>query len=134
MKTPRHILSLVIARELLKKGVSARAFSKEIGAYLLSERRVKELDSILRDVQKDWAEAGYVEVDVVSAHKLNETSKKRISSQARAFYPKAKRIKVSEQVDSSLLGGLRLSIADRQIDLSLVGKINKLNQMIAGEK
>lgn len=134
MKTPRHILSKVIATELLKKGASAKELSKEIAAYLLNERRVKELASILRDVQKDWAEEGFVEVEATSAHKLNETSKKEITAQARTFYPKARKIKISERVDPSLLGGVRLVIADRQIDLSLIGKINKLNQMIAGEK
>ena len=69
MKAPRTRLARLVADQTLKKGVS-KHFDREIAAYLLSEGRTNELDSLLRDVQADWAEAGHVEVMARSAYPL----------------------------------------------------------------
>ena len=58
MKTPRTRIAGVVADRTLKSGVVSQQLSRELAAYLLSERRTGELDSILRDVRADWAKAG----------------------------------------------------------------------------
>lgn len=128
MKTPRTRIAGVIADRTLKKGLSKR-ISNEIAAYLLGERRVNELDSVLRDVQADWAKAGYVEVIASSAHGLTAGNKAAITKQAKRLYPKAKRIIVTEVYDPDVIGGVRLNLADRQLDLSVQAKLNKLKQL-----
>jgi F-type H+-transporting ATPase subunit delta len=128
MKTPRTRIAGVIADRTLKKGLSKR-LSQEVAAYLLNERRVNELDSVLRDVQADWAEAGYVEVIASSAHGLTAANKAAITKQAKRLYPGAKRIIVTEVYDPDVIGGVRLNLADRQLDLSVEAKLNKLKQL-----
>jgi F0F1-type ATP synthase delta subunit len=128
MKAPRTRLARFIADKTLKSGTSKR-FSREIAAYLLTERRTGELDSILRDVQHDWAEAGTVEVIASSAHPLTARIRSDITRQARRIYPKARSVIITEQYDPEIIGGVRLNLPDQQLDLSVEAQLNKFKQL-----
>jgi F0F1-type ATP synthase delta subunit len=123
MKTPRTRISSTIADRTLKSGSSAK-LAKEVAAYLLAENRVGELDSVLRDVQADWAEAGYVEVLASSAHPLSADVRANITKQVKSLYDKilpqgAKQVIVTEVPDPTVIGGVRLGLANQQLDLSV---------------
>jgi F0F1-type ATP synthase delta subunit len=133
MKQSRVKLARVVADKTLKSGLNKR-FSKEIAAYLLAEGRTGELDSILRDVQADWAEAGHVEVIAASAYPLSEASKKDIEREVKKIYPQAKSIGVRETLDPEIIGGVRLSLVNRQLDLSVEAKLNKFKQLTTAGK
>ena len=128
MKAPRTRIASTIADRTLKSGVSEQ-FAKEIAAYLLSEGRVSELESVLRDVQADWAESGYVEVLAHSAHSLEAQTKTSITAQVKQLYPTAKQIVVTEVFDPQVIGGVRLAMANSQLDLSIEAKLNKFKQL-----
>lgn len=128
MKAPRTRVSQVIADKTLLKGASKR-FSQEVAAYLLAERRTGQLESIMRDVQGDWAQAGRVEVIAASAHPLTAGVRADIKRQIKKLYPKAQTIIVTEQHDPEIIGGVRLSLADQQLDLSVQAKLNKFKQL-----
>lgn len=130
MKARRTRIAQILADRTLKDGISRR-LSREIAAYLMSEHRVAELDSIVRDVQGDWAEAGQVEVIAASAHPLTTAANADIKRQMSRLYPTAKRIIITEQRDASVIGGVRLDLADSQLDLSLRSKLNKFKQLTA---
>ncbi len=133
MKIARSRIAKVIADDTLKSGAS-KTFVKEVAAYLLSERRVGELDSLLRDVQADWANAGYVEVIASSAFALSASTRADITKQIKQLYPEAKQIMITEVRDPDVIGGVRLSLADRQLDLSVESKLNKFKRLtIAGK-
>jgi len=131
MKTPRTRLAGAIADRTLKDGASPK-LAQEIAAYLLSEGRVSELNSILRDVQADWANAGYVEVLAASAHALSSEVKANITKQAKSLFPAAKQIVVTEVHDPSVIGGVRLNLANQQLDLSVEAKLNQFKQLTRG--
>lgn len=133
MKTPRAHLAHHLADRTLKHGLS-KQLNREVAAYLLAERRVSELDSVLRDVQADWAEAGYVEVIASSAYPLSTSVKATISRQIKRLYPQAKRITVTEVHDPAVIGGVRLSLANQQLDLSVEAKLNTFRQLITTGK
>ncbi len=133
MKAPRTRLAQTIADRSLKNGAS-KALSREVAAYLLSEGRVNELDSVLRDVQADWAEAGFVEVIASSAHLLTDDVKTEITSQVKTLYPEAKKIIVTETHDPAVIGGVRLELANQQLDLSVEAKLNKFKQLTTAGK
>jgi F0F1-type ATP synthase delta subunit len=128
MKARRTRISQIIADKTFKHGASKR-FSQEVAAYLLSERRTGQLESIMRDIQGDWAEAGRVEVIASSAHSLTASVKANITRQIKRLYPKAHKIIVTESHDPEVIGGVRLSLADRQLDLSVEAKLNKFKQL-----
>ena len=133
MKTPRTRISSTIADRTLKNGSSAQ-LAKEVAAYLLAENRVGELDSILRDVQADWAKAGYVEVLAASAFPLSADVRANITKQVKSLYPDAKQVIVTEVPDPTVIGGVRLSLANQQLDLSVEAKLNKFKQLTAGKE
>lgn len=132
MKAPRTRIASTIATRALRSGSSA-GLAKEVAAYLLAEGRVGELDSILRDVQADWADAGYVEVLAASAHPLSADVRASITTQVKSLYPAAKQVIVTEVPDPHVIGGVRLSLANQQLDLSVEAKLNKFKQLTAGK-
>lgn len=133
MKIPRTQIAHIVADSSLHGG-STKKLSKEIAAYLLSERRISELASLLRDVQADWAEAGFVEVLAASAHPLTTGVKADIQRQMKKLFPKARRIIVSEVHDPYVIGGVRLNLANQQLDLSVEAKLNKFKQLTTAGK
>ncbi|HUA12967.1 MAG TPA: F0F1 ATP synthase subunit delta [Candidatus Sulfotelmatobacter sp.] len=128
MKTPRTEISQVLADKLLKSGVT-RASTRSIAAYLLSEGRTQELDSILRDIQADWAAKGFVQVIASSAHKLGPSSNKLITKKVKSVYPGAKKINIAHEFDENILGGVKLEFASQRLDLSLKSKLNKFEEL-----
>ncbi len=133
MKTPRTRIAQIVADRTLKSGISKR-LSREIAAYLLSENRVNELDSVLRDIQTDWAAAGYLEVIATSAHRLTATGQAEIKQKLKPLYPRAKQIIITEVHDPGVIGGVNLSPPNRQLDLTLQAKLNKFKQLTLSGK
>lgn len=129
----RSRLADMIAERTLKQGAN-KQLTAEIAAYLLQERQVGQLESILRDVQADWAAKGYVEVLAHSAHLLPVSIKADITKQVAALYPNAKQIVVTEVLDPAIIGGVRLNLANQQLDLSVEAKLNKFKQLTAAGK
>lgn len=133
MAMNRTRIASAVASHTLQKGVS-KAYAKEVAALLLAEGRIGELDSLLRDVQGAWAEAGYVEVLARSAHPLSEGTKKDIAAQVQSAYPAAEQIVVTEVHDPSVLGGVRINLANQQLDLSVEAKLNRFKQLTGAGK
>lgn len=133
MKTPRTAIAHTIADRSLKKGTS-KALAREVAAYLLDEGRVLDLDSVLRDVQENWAASGYVEVIARSAHPLTASSRKDIERQTKKLYPAAKQILVTEVSDPAVLGGVRLEFAHQQLDVSVEAKLHRFKQLTSAGK
>lgn len=133
MKQPRTKIARTIADTTLSSGVS-KDFNKQVAAYLLAEHRVGDLDSILRDVQQDWANKGYVEVLAASAHELTAEIKADIVSEIQRHYPATKKVVVTEVHDPGVIGGVQLSLANQQLDLSVEAKLNKFKQLTTAGK
>lgn len=129
MKTSRSELVPVLAK--LSAKMPMKKFSREIAGYLLDENRTGELDSLARDLVDYRAKQGIVEVNAVSAHKLSATALKEIRSKVRQFYPQAHQIIINQQLDENQIGGVRLELPGRQLDLSLRAKLNKFKQLTA---
>lgn len=128
MKASRIRIARVVADRTLAQGASKR-LSRELAAYLLTERRTGELDSLLRDIQADWAAAGHVEVVATSAFPLTAAVRSDITRRAKAIYPQAKRVIINEVRDPEVIGGVRLNLPDRQLDLSIRSELNKFKQL-----
>ncbi|HSX30897.1 MAG TPA: F0F1 ATP synthase subunit delta [Candidatus Saccharimonadales bacterium] len=134
MKTPRLDMASAIAAHTYYDGGISKAYARQIAAMLLYEGRVGELESLLRDVQADWALHGYVEVIARSAHTLGAETKQQIVERIKKLYPSAEKIVVTPIEDTSVVGGVRLGLADRQLDLSVAAKLNKFKQLTGAGK
>ena len=128
MKQSRVKLAQTVARRSLE-GKDTAKLSREVAAYLLQEGRVGELESILRDVQVDWAEAGMVEILAYRAHALSADTKREITGQVKNVYPQATKITITEIEDPEVIGGVRLVMPNQQFDLSVEAKLAKFKQL-----
>ena len=129
MKTPRGKIADVIATRF--GNADAKTLSDEIAAYLLAEGRVSELEPLLRDIQQRRADAGTVEVTTRNAHALDDETREEIKAEIRKIYPGAKQIIIDEQLDPSVVGGIKIELANQQLDLSVRAKLNKFKQLTA---
>lgn len=134
MKLPRHQVAALLAKKSLAGGISQARLSKEIAAYLLDTGRTGELDSLMRDVIQYRAEHGIVEVTALSAHKLSPVAEADVKAQAKALFPSAKKIIINQRIKADVLGGVRLELVDRQLDLSIRSKLNRFKELTTSER
>ena len=133
MKTPRHQVAAALAQRSLGS-VNEPKFANEIAAYLLTEHRTGELDSLLRDVMQYRADHGVVEVSALSAHPIIASVRAAIMRQVKVLYPAAKQVVINEVPDATVVGGVRLEFANQQLDLSVRAKLNRFKQLTAQGK
>lgn len=125
-KVPLH----VVADALADTSFSA----KEIAAYLLETGRTGDLNSLSREVIKVRAERGIVEVTAVCAHELTDEVRNDINARIRALFPRAKQIILNQQLDTDVIGGVRLEFPDTQLDLSVRNKLNRFKALTTSER
>ncbi len=107
-------------------GESRSKVLNEIAGYLLDSGRKNEADLLVRDIETALIDRGVVVGTVVSARKLSADAKKTIDSFVKDHYENVKTVVLRERVDESLIGGIRLELPDRQLDASVVTKLDKL--------
>ena len=133
MKLPRRQVAAAIAQRTL--GISdLKQLSDEVAAYLLVERRTGELDSLIRDIMQYRADHGIVEAMAVTAHPLTTAVRANIHQEVQQLYPLAKQVVITERHDATMIGGVRLDMANQQLDLSIRNKLNRLKQLTAAGK
>jgi F0F1-type ATP synthase delta subunit len=128
VKTSRSILAKIIADKT--KSMPEHKLAKEVAAYMLSEGRINELDALLRDIMAIRADNGLVEASVVSAHSLNAALTSQVSKLIKKLSPGAKKIIINQQTDPEIIGGLKISTPNQQLDISLKGKLNRFKQLV----
>ncbi len=128
MKTSISNISRVITSQT-KSGTIPSELPKQIAAYLLEENRTGDVYSILRTVQQDWADGGNVEAIVTSAFPISSSTRSDIIDVLKKSYPNAKSFKIIEELDQSVVGGVKVNTANEQLDLSIATKLGKFKQL-----
>lgn len=128
MRESRHHLAEVIAERTMHM-TDSKLLAQEIAAYLLSEYRTAEFESLLRDIMQYRAEHGLVEATVVTAHDLTAEIKKELQAVLKDEFPKAKSFKLHESTDPEIVGGLRLELPNEQLDLSVRAQLAKFKRL-----
>lgn len=97
----------------------------QLAAYLVDERRTREVELVVRDIEAALAARGVMIADVASATKLSEATKKAIGS----FLTEADgstRVYLREALDPSLLGGVKVTTPDAELDATIRRKLTTL--------
>ncbi|KAH8687718.1 ATP synthase delta subunit-domain-containing protein [Tricladium varicosporioides] len=78
------------------------------------------------------AARGEVELTVTSASQLDNKTLQRLETAVSksTYVGQGKKLKVTNKVNSDILGGLIVEIGDRTIDLSVSSKIAKMNKLL----
>ena len=124
----RRQLAAAVAGQL-EKGRSPDAVVRSLAAYLIAERRVQELDSLLRDVEQLRAESGQLEITAVSGQPLAAGVRAAIERFMRRDSKQPTQVLINEIVDRELIGGVRIETVDRQLDLSIRGRLDRFKQL-----
>lgn len=120
-KLSRRKIAQTWANELVK----GRDITKQVAAYLVTERRVDEAGLIVRDTEAALAERGIVVADVASARDLSTEARQAIEKFLTVSL-NAQKVALRESTDAGLLGGARVDVAGRQLDATLKTRLNKL--------
>lgn len=127
MKAPRNAVAKVINQKL--DASDSKKAAQDIAGYLLAEKRIGELDSLMRDIQQLRADQGTLEVNALSAHKLDKQSLDEIKTLLNKKFPRTKKIIINKILDEDVVGGVRLVLANEQLDLSIRYKLSKFKQL-----
>lgn len=92
------------------------------------ERRVRQLLSQAMDLVAD--QRGSIVATVVTATPLKPAQSERLSAVLTQRY--GKKVGLNAVIDPSILGGLRVQIADDVIDASVAARLTDLRQRLAG--
>ncbi len=130
MKLSRTQLAKIISNQTFDHGIN-KTVAQDIAKILLRTNKTNSLDSLMRDVEKNWAERGYIDVIATSAFPLSNTVKLDINRLIKKQFPDLIKIKIIEVIDPEVVGGVLLEFADQQLDLSIETKINKFKHFTA---
>lgn len=123
-KLSRRSLALHVATHLAN-GKPQKEIALQLGAYLLSTRRTKELGSIIRDIQFYLADHGHVAGTITSARELNDATLKAIESFARNATG-AEHVSFDKAIDESLIGGIKIELPGYELDSTITRQLTIL--------
>lgn len=130
MKVPRTQLATIIGERTLQEPDITK-LAQEIAAYLLSENREHDLESLMRDVLQYRQEHGIVEAELVSAHEIGSGIDRQVQELLKQHYPTANQVIVRESRDLSVVGGLRVQLAHEQLDMTVRAKLDSFKRLTA---
>lgn len=129
-KEPRAVIARAIASEL-RDTTDMTQVAQSVAAYLVSEGRESDLESIMRDVMRIRRQDGTLEVDVQTAHDQNPTLQSELIDMIRQEFP-ADHLLADTTLRPELVGGVRITTADEQLDLSVRGKLDTFKRLTHG--
>lgn len=94
---------------------------QQVAALVVSEGRLRELDLIVHDIEEALAERGTVIATVTSAHSLSAPVRAAVESMIDA-----KKVVIKEQIDSNVLGGIKVDIPGKRYDGTVKYKLSEL--------
>lgn len=109
----------------------SKALARAVAAYLLDTGTSQDLDSLLRDVMEYRAEHGIVEATAISAHELDSTAVTALEDILKREHPKANSVRIIPQQNPEVVGGVRLQMANEQLDMTVKDKIDMFKRLTA---
>lgn len=131
--TSREQLVKVIAESLVKRRPDYR-FIKQLAAYLIDSHQTDKLDSILRDVRQYLQDSGYFSVDLVSAYPLSPVVINDLKIYLKSQFKILKKLTFNQKIDPELIGGMKLELANQQLDISTRSRLNDFKRLTLSQE
>jgi ATP synthase F1 delta subunit len=128
MKTANATILAQAVLDKLEAGESAKKVSTSLAAYLIEERRVSLLKTILREIQRLQLQGRKIcYVQVTSAYPLAPAQLTQIKS---LFKNKnnAGEVVIEQTIDKDVIGGVRCETADQLLDLTVRRQLQRLTR------
>lgn len=125
----RRQLAVYAADQLLaNKRVSGIA--KELAAVLVNSRRSNQAELLAQDIAWELEHRGEVaNAMVTSAHELSEELRKQISNFVKQS-AKVNQVIINENLDESVIGGVRIETAAHSWDKTLSRKLTEVREVL----
>ncbi len=126
-KVSRRNLARYAAKRLLG-GEPAGEVAKAIAAVLVVDQRQNEVDLLLADINFELESRGHAATtQVTTAHDITDKLRNEISGLVKKA-TKVDQVILSEQVEKSVIGGVRIETATRVWDKTAVRQLNELKE------
>ena len=119
-RTSRRKLARYVAERLMDNDVTV---VDEVAALLSHEKRQREVDLLVRDIQAELAERGLTVATVESARALTNEARSAIMTLLKK--PQTV-VQLSEVVRPDLIGGFKLRTPTATLDATIAKKLNDL--------
>lgn len=123
-KLSRRVLARYIVDQI-QSGTSNAVIVKQVAAYLVESRRTKELPLIVKDVEQVLIERGVANATVTSAFELSDATLAKIKTMIRE-QTGAKSVDLSTNIDTDVLGGIKLELPGLELDNTIARKLTAL--------
>jgi F0F1-type ATP synthase delta subunit len=100
------------------------AAMRNAAAWLVDSNRAHEVRYLVRDVERELANRGYVFLRVATARPLESAAKDEIIDFVK-HKTGATQVELVESVDASLIGGVRIEVPDGELDSTVRMKLAK---------
>jgi len=120
----RAVLDAIVARQGISRTV------RNFMAVLIDHRRVNFLGPIVKQFEQELNQRlGFTEVEITSAHELNQAERSTLEVQMEKLTGKKVRARYSR--DESLLGGAVVKVGSTIYDGSVNGQLERIKQALS---
>lgn len=116
----RKIASFIADR--LVAGSNQMAIIRQLAAYLIDNRRTKEVQLIVRDIEFELQNRGVILAEVTTASKLTDATRKEIE-RLIVSHADPGRIELRQFIDPSVIGGVRIDIPGKRLDATIARRL-----------
>ncbi|NNC83102.1 MAG: ATP synthase F1 subunit delta [Flavobacteriales bacterium] len=117
---------LVILQQIFAGKIGA--MSQKFIDILVRKHREHLIDDVAEEVQKQYLVLkGVVRAEVVSAIPLSEEERNEVLRVVKQIDGRSE-VQLKETVDTSIIGGFIITVGDKMVDQSVVGRLEKYRQ------
>lgn len=131
-KISRRRLAQTAVRLLSQRPADRARIVQGVAAYLLEHKQAQQLGLLMKDIARELElTQSIVAAEVTSAHALDAAARKNLTAYLQQA-TKANAVELTEQVDSSLLSGVVVRTADRELDTTTRRALQQLASLTSG--
>lgn len=100
----------------------------QLAAYLIDNKRIKELDLYVHDIEIALQQNGVTVATITSARALADTTKREVTAYIKQMCGSTT-VELRESVDPTLIGGIKLRTPSAEYDTSVRRRLTTLRKM-----
>lgn len=117
------------AVDQIESGASVSFLSEQLAAYLIEERRSRDMPALMRAIDKEFSLRGSNQVVVTSVHSTTAEIKNQLAKLLEVDNPV-----FSEVIDKSVIGGVKARSGETEVDLTVRGRLNRFKSNIVSQE
>ena len=125
----RRSLARYGADQLLA-GAPARIVAKHLAAVLIDSGRQKEAELLLADINYELQKSGRLATATVTTARVMSASLRGAMASSIKKASKVEAVILHEQIDASVIGGMRIETAERTWDKTIATQVSKLRGVV----